>query len=155
MKKVEVVIQPFGKRIVVDPELTVLHNLVRHNIYLSSDCAGKGTCGKCKIRYLKSAPEPSARAGKLFSKKELDEGWRLACQSHLFAGAEILVPEQPAHHTDTILTHGESNKAIHLNPAVRKVYLELPQQTIEDPISDTTSPLRAVRLTPLRTCKSP
>ena len=135
MKKIEATVQPANRRIIVDPNLTAHANLRRHHIHIASDCGGKGVCGKCKIQFLNSAPKPSEQEKKLLTRQELNDGWRLACQTHLFAGAEISVPEQPWHLTETILTRG-THKKFELRPAVRKIYLELPPQTIEQPVSD-------------------
>lgn len=47
---------------------------------LDADCAGNGTCGKCKVRIVfGAAPEPEARERELLSPGELAAGWRLAC----------------------------------------------------------------------------
>lgn len=43
-------------------------------------CAGLGLCGKCQLRYVSPAPEPTAKDRKFFSATQLGEGWRLGCQ---------------------------------------------------------------------------
>ncbi len=59
---------------------SALDALREQGIYLSADCGGRGTCGKCRIRFIKDAPEPTEEERRLISKKELEEGIRLACR---------------------------------------------------------------------------
>lgn len=61
---------------------SLLHTFQEHDIYLPAVCAGKGTCGKCKVRFLEGAAEPSREDEKFFTVKELAEGWRLACKAY-------------------------------------------------------------------------
>lgn len=55
------------------------------------DFAGcnRGVCGKCKVRFRKNAPMPTAADRKFFSADELRQGFRLACQCRLKQDAEI------------------------------------------------------------------
>lgn len=39
-----------------DPEKTVMDNLIENNIRIPSPCGGRGTCGKCKMKFLKGSP---------------------------------------------------------------------------------------------------
>lgn len=45
-----------------------------------SMCAGLGLCGKCRLRYISEAPEPTGKDALYFRADELAEGWRLGCQ---------------------------------------------------------------------------
>lgn len=44
-------------------------------------CAGKGVCGKCKVRFLENAPAWKENEAKFFTEEELKDGWRLACET--------------------------------------------------------------------------
>lgn len=55
--------------------------LQEHNLFLSAVCAGRGTCGKCRIRFLSGCSAVTDADRKFFTEKELDEGWRLACRT--------------------------------------------------------------------------
>ena len=135
MKNIEVTIQPGHKKIVVDPKLTALLSLRRHNIYVATDCGAGGTCGKCRIQFMAAAPEPTGRERETLSTADLAQGFRLACMTHFTPGCEISIPPQESREIDTILTHGEHTRYT-IDPAVRKVFLELPEQTIDEPVSD-------------------
>lgn len=44
-------------------------------------CGGRGTCGKCRIRIREGSLPVTEFDKKVFSDKELKDGWRLACQA--------------------------------------------------------------------------
>jgi Na(+)-translocating NADH:ubiquinone oxidoreductase F subunit len=57
----------------------LLDGLVKHNIVLPSTCGGGGTCGRCKVM-INPAVKTTSADQLHFTKKELAEGYRLACQ---------------------------------------------------------------------------
>ena len=59
-------------------------------IPVAANCGGKGICGKCKVRFLKGAPLPTAQERRFFSPDELRQGYRL---SRLYTDCEIEVPK--------------------------------------------------------------
>lgn len=63
-------------------------------IPVAANCGGKGICGKCKVRFLKGAPLPTAQERRFFQPDELRQGYRLACLSRLYTDCEIEVPKQ-------------------------------------------------------------
>lgn len=62
-------------------------------IPVAANCGGKGICGKCKVRFLKGAPLPTAQERRFFSPDGLRQGYRLACLSRLYTDCEIEVPK--------------------------------------------------------------
>lgn len=68
--------------------------LKRGGLYLH-DCSGNGSCGKCKVRFVKGAPLPAAGERALLSADELRAGVRLACR-HLVTGDTELILEAEA-----------------------------------------------------------
>lgn len=62
-------------------------------IPVAANCGGKGICGKCRVRFLKGAPLPTAQERRFFSPDELRQGYRLACLSRLYTDCEIEVPK--------------------------------------------------------------
>lgn len=60
-------------------------------IPVAANCGGKGICGKCRVRFLKGAPLPTAQERRFFSPDELRQGYRLACLSRLYTDCEIEV----------------------------------------------------------------
>lgn len=78
-----------------DEKETILDALIRQGIQYPADCGGRGTCGKCKIKILesieKSMIDISVMDRKIFSKEELEQGYRLACQTHLKGDTTIIL----------------------------------------------------------------
>nr|WP_242829434.1 ASKHA domain-containing protein [Butyrivibrio sp. WCD3002] len=50
---------------------------------IHADCGGRGTCGKCRVRFISDAPEPLDIEKERLSAKALREGVRLACQTRV------------------------------------------------------------------------
>ena len=61
---------------------TIMEVLKEHNIFLSAVCAGRGTCGKCRIRVLEGEVKPSAEDSRFFDENEIGQGFRLACRAY-------------------------------------------------------------------------
>ena len=45
-----VFVEPIGLTLQVDEQETLLDGLVRAAVEIPTDCAGRGTCGKCLVR---------------------------------------------------------------------------------------------------------
>jgi uncharacterized 2Fe-2S/4Fe-4S cluster protein (DUF4445 family) len=60
---------------------TLLALLRKRQVFLDAPCNGKGTCGKCKIKFLSGAPEATEKERRLLTEKELAAGMRLACHT--------------------------------------------------------------------------
>ena len=68
--------------------LTVLR---RNNIPIIAPCGGGGTCGKCKIQVTEGEMSPSREDMNLFTKQELEAGYRLACYAYPESSCAIKV----------------------------------------------------------------
>lgn len=53
------------------------------------NCGGRGSCGRCRVRFLKGAPLPSHADRIHFSPQELREGMRLACTANVRENCEV------------------------------------------------------------------
>lgn len=60
---------------------TILDALKENGEAAVAFCGGRGTCGKCKIRLCSGSLPATTYDKKFFSDRELEEGWRLACQA--------------------------------------------------------------------------
>ena len=72
---------------------SLLQILQGKNKYISAPCNGSGKCGKCVVQYKKGATKPSGRDREIFSKEQLEKGFRLACQSYPGDDYEVLIPQ--------------------------------------------------------------
>lgn len=116
--------------------------LKRSGIYLVASCGGKGTCGKCKVKIVEGDCNVISY-GKL-TQKERETDIVLACQavpkgdilieipkeSRLVVGDKIAIAK-----TKDLVEYLKSF-GVDINPAVKRLYLELPPPTISDNISD-------------------
>ena len=66
-----------------DKNKSLLTHLQENREFLPAYCAGRGTCGKCKVQFLNNIPAYTTHDAAFFSAKELSEGWRLACQAYV------------------------------------------------------------------------
>jgi Na+-transporting NADH:ubiquinone oxidoreductase subunit F len=58
----------------------LLQTLAGNGIFLSSACGGGGTCAQCKCQVFDGGGEALPTEEAAFTKGELRDGWRLACQ---------------------------------------------------------------------------
>lgn len=68
--------------------------LARGGIAVETPCGGRGTCGKCRVRFLEGAPGPSAADLALLGARELEGGARLACQARACGRMRLERPAQ-------------------------------------------------------------
>ena len=136
-QQVRVTFQPNGRSVYVLPDTMVLEAAGRAGLTLDTPCGGQGTCGKCRVQVLGGLCAPGRRDTEIFSKEELDEGWRLACQTGICGECVIRVPESSLFASQhQILAEAQGKEAEEIHPAVRKIYVELPQPTLVEDTAD-------------------
>ncbi len=59
-------------------------------------CAGRGVCGKCRVRVLKGEVPATETDLRFFSQQEIEEGYRLACRSYPESDCTILTQDGEA-----------------------------------------------------------
>ena len=92
-----VALEGLGLEVQVVPGISLLDAVRSAGLALDSECGGRGTCGECRVRFLQGPPRPTVEDAALLSQEELDEGWRLACQTFLAADCRIALPQRVAH----------------------------------------------------------
>jgi Na+-transporting NADH:ubiquinone oxidoreductase subunit F len=73
---------------------TLLNSLQSKDIYLSSTCGGKGTCGECRCRVVSGGGEILPTEKGHFTRKEQMNNWRLSCQVKVKDDLSIVLPEE-------------------------------------------------------------
>ncbi|MBT3175882.1 MAG: DUF4445 domain-containing protein [Desulfobacula sp.] len=126
----EVVFQPIGRRVVADPEKTILDLAMACGVDIQSACGGKGLCGKCRVRPGGRVSEPSVHETDLL--KHGNDGDRLACQTQLLQGGTVWVPEQSRTLKPVILTRGLSTE-LQMDPMLRTHEFKITPPSPEDP----------------------
>ncbi|MEC7751359.1 MAG: NADH:ubiquinone reductase (Na(+)-transporting) subunit F [Myxococcota bacterium] len=72
----------------------LLTTLSGQKIFLPSACGGGGTCAMCKCKVLEGGGEILPTETGYITRKEAQEGWRLACQVKIKEDMKIEVPEE-------------------------------------------------------------
>ena len=72
---------------------SLLSGLVENKIEISSSCAGRGTCGYCKVRVEKGGGPILPTEEIFMSRREQQENMRLACQVKVKNDIEIVIPD--------------------------------------------------------------
>ena len=73
---------------------TALGALQDAGIFLSSACGGGGKCGQCRCQIESGAGEILPTEVGFYSRKQIKDNWRLACQAKIKEDAIIKVPEE-------------------------------------------------------------
>lgn len=73
---------------------TLLNTLQANDIYLSSACGGKGTCGECRCRVPEGGGEILPTEKGHFTRKEQLNYWRLSCQVKVKEDMKVVVPDE-------------------------------------------------------------
>ncbi len=133
---------PSGKNIPVQPDMSIQGALKKAGVHLTSSCAGKGTCGKCKI-IIKSGPVDTHSSTKL-TREEIKKGHVLACQSFPRGDLSIEIPKESELVVEGKIAVGKAKDLLDLlhstgagiDPITERKILNLPPPSITDNISD-------------------
>lgn len=79
-------------KVEVNSGSSLLSALSDSNIYLSSACGGKGSCGQCRVRVTEGGGEILPTEAVHFSRRQQKDGWRLGCQVKVKNDMAIKLP---------------------------------------------------------------
>ncbi|MGC8840319.1 MAG: ASKHA domain-containing protein [Candidatus Sumerlaeaceae bacterium] len=69
--------------------LPLTEALAACGVLVNQPCGGRGTCGKCRVRFLSQPPQPTAEETALLGSEALAQGWRLSCRHQLCHDAVV------------------------------------------------------------------
>lgn len=146
MAKHTVNFMPVNRSAIVDEGTTIAEAARKAGVFIKNLCGGQGICGQCRIQIISGNIEIEDKTRAFFSKEEIEEGYVLACQTKIYDNLEVLIPPETRMEGAKILT-GEAIKIAEteINPIVKKIFLDMPQPTIEDNVSDLTRISRGLR----------
>ena len=72
---------------------TLIATLAEQHVYLPSACGGKGSCGQCKCRVVEGGGSILPTEVGFFTRKQIQEHWRLGCQVKVKEDLKIVVPQ--------------------------------------------------------------
>ena len=81
------------KELEVQPGNSLMATLADEKVFLPSACGGKGNCGQCKCRMVEGGGSILPTEVGYFSRKQIQEHWRLGCQVKVKEDLKILVPQ--------------------------------------------------------------
>ncbi|MBM4437742.1 MAG: 2Fe-2S iron-sulfur cluster binding domain-containing protein, partial [Actinobacteria bacterium] len=125
---------PEDREIEADSGATILDAAQANDIPVETVCAGKGTCGTCRILIRAVAtPAPNPHDRRRLSDQQLAHGWRLACQHTVAAGAAY---SHPVGVRAIRVVESAGLGRIRLDPSVQKIYVKPKAPSLHDQRSD-------------------
>jgi uncharacterized 2Fe-2S/4Fe-4S cluster protein (DUF4445 family) len=132
-----------GRTVIVEPGSTIMDAAQKAGVYLNSICGGEGLCGKCRVIVEKG--RVSMKPNSLLEDSEIEKGYVLACLSEVLSDVLIKIPEESridekpkfdGKQAEGLNPDREGSLRYPLNPLCRKKYLELPEPSLSDNMSD-------------------
>ena len=161
MGKYKVTFLPEQKEVEVEDGVTLLEAAEEAGVYINSLCGGQGLCGECRLQVSSGNAKADKHAIGFFSGEEIRNGYVLACQTKVADNLEVLIPAKSRLEMEKIVTEGTSvtysepgkislrkiprDPASLFRPLVSKIYLQLPEPTLGDNISDIDRVTRELR----------
>ncbi len=82
------------KEVEVNPGSTLLSTLSQEKLFLPSACGGGGTCGLCRCQIESGGGSILPTEVGFFTRRQMNENWRLGCQVKVREDMVIKVPEE-------------------------------------------------------------
>ncbi|MBK6730324.1 MAG: NADH:ubiquinone reductase (Na(+)-transporting) subunit F [Bacteroidetes bacterium] len=80
--------------VIAKPGASLLSTLSEQKIFLPSACGGGGTCAMCKCQVVEGGGDILPTEEGYFTRKEVKDNWRLACQVKVRSDLKINVPAE-------------------------------------------------------------
>ena len=77
----------------VQPGNSLMATLADEKVFLPSACGGKGNCGQCKCRVVEGGGTILPTETGYFTRKQIQDHWRLGCQVKVKEPLKIVVPQ--------------------------------------------------------------
>ncbi|MFC1541253.1 ASKHA domain-containing protein [Candidatus Latescibacterota bacterium] len=135
MTRHEVRFQPDDITIKIEKGTLVSDAIKAAGIKIQLPCGGTGTCGKCGVEIHPGAPDPSELDKIHLTADEIHCGMRLACQTKIESDIGVLISPGLRIMDGKILVDG-IDRSFEMNPFVRKTYVEIPEPSLEDQVSE-------------------
>jgi len=124
--------EPVGRRGQCPTDQSLLDCARQLGVDLVNVCGGTGTCGRCKVQILPGhVSEPTSNERRLLTRKELAEGYRLACQTYPLSDCRLRVPPESLTAPQRTQVEG-LEVAVHLEPPVRAYPVRLSPPSLAD-----------------------
>jgi len=136
--------EPVGRRGKCPAGQSLLDCAQQLGVGLVSICGGHGLCGCCKVQVLNgTASEPTPVEQQELSPQELQEGYRIACQTYPTSDCKLRVPAESMSIPQRTQVEG-LQISISPDPPVCAYHLELPTPSLSDLRGDAERLLEAL-----------
>ncbi len=151
-----VIFQPMGARADVEEGVTLRAAARSVGVAIDSICGERATCGKCKVvvqrgdftrdnilSKLEHLSPPDAgeqaywqrRRKGLQAQGEDPDAFRLSCQARVCGDVVVRVPES-SQAVQQVVRKAARVRAVDVRPMLRKIYVELEEPSLEQPLGD-------------------
>ncbi len=130
---IRVTFQPSLRSVHVTEGTLILEAAVRAGLAMDTPCGGAGTCGKCRVQMRPGIPSRNGNAQPTGDGRVASEAWCQACQTTIATECTIIIPADMRRLDAPQIVVGDASQGeTGICPAVRKVYVELPEPTRAD-----------------------
>jgi uncharacterized 2Fe-2S/4Fe-4S cluster protein (DUF4445 family) len=128
--------EPIGRRGECAKDQSLLDCARQLNVDIVSICGGIGSCGRCKVQIISGQVSKASMDEEAeFSLRELQDGYRLACQTYLLSDIKVHVPPESLTAIQRTQVEGLHVDVIP-QPAVIGLEAVLSVPTLEQPLPD-------------------
>lgn len=121
---------------------SILDSLKKADVFLTSSCGGKGTCGKCKVIITKGEAESKSKVK--LSQEEIAAGYALACKTFPQTDIFIDIPKESVLTVEGKIATEKAEDLLALlhstgaeiSPYSERIVMQMPPPSIDDNISD-------------------
>jgi uncharacterized 2Fe-2S/4Fe-4S cluster protein (DUF4445 family) len=136
--------EPLGLRGKCKNNESLLECARRSGVGINSICGGTGACHACRVQVLSgTVSRPSTAEYKVFTSKELKEGWRLACQTYPISDCKITVPADSMTTSQRLQVEGLEKKVSPELP-FQVYHVKIAPPSLETPVADADRLIQAL-----------
>lgn len=134
MNSYKITFEPGNHTFDVTEGTTIKEAIVSSGLNFDFPCAGRGTCGKCRIKILDKDLAPTEKEKNIFGRKELGNGVRLACQTTIHESLTVNVGlnNKPTYN----ILSSTLERVFSIEPLLHKFYIKVELPTLHNQKSD-------------------
>ncbi|MGD8963139.1 MAG: ASKHA domain-containing protein [Desulfobacterales bacterium] len=146
----KVVFLPHQTETTVPDGDTIIHAALEAGVHVNASCGGEGVCGKCRVRIEEGTVDGGI--SEKVSAQDQANGFRLACQAAVKSDLVVRIPVESAIDASALRTQMAPRRTAHIQEMnfdelkekglfvapVEKRFLQLPEPTLQDNLSDIT-----------------
>jgi uncharacterized 2Fe-2S/4Fe-4S cluster protein (DUF4445 family) len=150
MDRYKILFLPHNIEITVPKDKSLLRAAMEAGVHINASCGGEGVCGKCRVVVEKGLVDGGT--SEQLSREDIDKGYRLACRASVQSDLVVQVPVESSLDATVLKMQRTPRRTARIRqmdfnelkekglfvPPVEKKYLELPEPTHQDNLSDVT-----------------